>query len=52
VALGRFDEAVDAWERWSRLAERSEEEAAQLPLIRRLRDAAHTLADAVRGRHD
>ncbi|HEU4698078.1 MAG TPA: DUF4388 domain-containing protein [Gemmatimonadales bacterium] len=52
VAAGRFDEAIECWDRWAALATRPAEEAALGPALERLRDAAQTLADALRSRHD
>lgn len=52
AALGRFHEAVESWERWGRLTSRTPDEEALVPRIRRLRDAARALADAVREYRD
>ena len=52
AAQGRFHEAVESWERWGRLTSRTPEEEALVPRIRRLRDAARALADAVREYRD
>ena len=52
AGLGRFHEAVESWERWGRLTSRTPDEEALVPRIRRLRDAARALADAVREYRD
>src|SRR5437879_4511321 len=44
VGTGRFDEAVEQWDQWERLAARSETELAQLEEVRRAKSAAQTLA--------
>jgi Flp pilus assembly protein TadD len=41
---GRFQEAVDAWDQWERLAARVRDEAGHLADVRRARDAARVLA--------
>lgn len=44
VTLGRFAEATEQWDRWERLAGRSDDEVAQLDEVRRARAAAQVLA--------
>jgi len=52
AALGRFEEAVESWERWRRQPNRPPEETALMPAVDRLRQATLTLAEAIRGRHE
>jgi tetratricopeptide (TPR) repeat protein len=52
IALGRFHEAAEVWERWRRLGPMAPEESAQLPTVDRLRQAALTIDQALRGSRD
>ncbi len=51
-AQGRFSEAVDTWDTWSRLDPRSVEEDALGGWVSRMRAAAELLARATRAVHD
>lgn len=52
AARGRFADAMETWDRWRALPARPLEEEALTPAVDRLRAAALTLSDAVRGRHE
>jgi uncharacterized protein DUF4388/tetratricopeptide repeat protein len=52
VALGRFHESAEVWERWRRLGPMAPEESAQLATVDRLRQAALTIDQALRGSRD
>jgi hypothetical protein len=51
-ALGRFDEAAEAWERWAVVASDDPDEERRAGLVRRAREAALLLARAIRGTDD
>lgn len=48
---GRFDEAVETWDTWSRLPARPADEDAQGGWVSRMRDAAKLLGQATRVAH-
>ena len=48
---GRFADAIETWDRWLRADGRRPEEEAHAPTVTRLREAAASLADALRGQH-
>ncbi len=48
---GRFADAIESWDRWTRADGRQPDEDAHAPAVARLREAAAALADALRGRH-
>jgi hypothetical protein len=48
---GRFDEAVETWDAWSRLPARPADEDAQGGWVSRMRDAARLLGQATRVAH-
>ncbi|MDX2192122.1 MAG: DUF4388 domain-containing protein [Gemmatimonadales bacterium] len=48
AANGRFDAALENWERWRRQADRPAEEEAFVPVVERLRLACTTLAETLR----
>jgi hypothetical protein len=50
--MGRFQEASEVWDRWRRLGPMAPEESAQLPAVDRLRQAALTIDNALRGSRD
>lgn len=52
VAAGRFHEAAEVWERWRRLGPMAPEESAQLSTVDKLRQAAVTIDQALRGSRD
>jgi tetratricopeptide (TPR) repeat protein len=52
IAMGRFQEASEVWDRWRRLGPMAPEESAQLPAVDRLRQAALTIDNALRGSRD
>jgi hypothetical protein len=52
AAAGRFHEAVEAWDAWSRLPARSEDEDALGARVSRMRDAALLLNEAIRVAHE
>jgi hypothetical protein len=47
TALGRFHEALEAWEQWERCPTRPPDEEAHADAVRRAREAAVTLAGAI-----
>lgn len=51
AAQGRFTDAVESWERWSRAGGEQADERDHAGEIARLRDAARVLADALRQPH-
>jgi cytochrome c-type biogenesis protein CcmH/NrfG len=51
AAQGRFADAVETWDRWTRLQPKDEAEEAQAAEVNRLRLAAAALIEALRGRH-
>jgi tetratricopeptide (TPR) repeat protein len=52
IAMGRFQESAEVWDRWRRLGPMAPEESAQLPAVDRLRQAALTIDNALRGSRD
>jgi tetratricopeptide (TPR) repeat protein len=52
AALGRFREAAEVWEGWTRLGPMAPEEATQQPTVERVRQAALTIDLALRGSRD
>ncbi len=52
VAAGEFEDAIESWDAWSRLAVRSPAEDALGGTVARLRAAAVTLADGIRDAHE
>jgi len=48
---GRFADAIESWDRWTRADGRQPDEDTHAPAVARLREAAATLADALRARH-
>jgi cytochrome c-type biogenesis protein CcmH/NrfG len=51
VAQGRFADAVESCDRWTRADGQSADERGHAVAVARLRDAAQVLADALRERH-
>jgi hypothetical protein len=51
AAQGRFVDAVESWDRWIRLQPKSDAEEGRAAEVTRLRQAAATLMEALRGRH-
>ncbi len=52
AAQGRFADAVETWDRWTRLQPKDDAEEGRAAEVNRLRQAAAALIDALRGRHD
>jgi tetratricopeptide (TPR) repeat protein len=52
AAQGRFDDAIETWDFWSRLGSRSAEEDALGGWVSRLRSAAELLGRGVRASHE
>ena len=52
AAQGRFEEAVESWDHWSRLDTRAAEEDALGSWVSRLRSASELLGRAVRASHE
>ena len=52
AAQGRFDDAIETWDYWSRLGSRSQEEDALGGWVNRLRTAAELLGRGVRASHE
>ncbi len=51
AAQGRFADAVETWDRWTRLQPKDEAEEGRAAEVNRLRLAAAALIEALRGRH-
>ncbi|HEU5169485.1 MAG TPA: DUF4388 domain-containing protein [Gemmatimonadales bacterium] len=51
AAQGRFADAVENWDRWTRQQPKDESEETRAAEVTRLRQAAAALAEALRGRH-
>ena len=51
AAQGRFADAVETWDRWTRLQPKDAAEEGRAAEVNRLRQAAAALIEALRGRH-
>jgi Flp pilus assembly protein TadD len=51
AAQGRFADAVETWDRWTRLQPKDQAEEGRAGEVNRLRQAAAALMEALRGRH-
>ena len=51
AAQGRFADAVETWDRWTRLQPKADAEEGRAAGVNRLRQAAATLMEGLRGRH-
>ena len=51
AAQGRFADAVETWDRWTRLQPKDDAEEGRAAEVTRLRQAAATMMEALRGRH-
>ncbi|HET8623202.1 MAG TPA: DUF4388 domain-containing protein, partial [Gemmatimonadales bacterium] len=51
AAQGRFADAVETWDRWTRLQPKDDAEEGRAGEVNRLRQAAAAMMEALRGRH-
>jgi cytochrome c-type biogenesis protein CcmH/NrfG len=51
AAQGRFADAVETWDRWTRLQPKDDAEEGRAGEVTRLRQAAAAMMEALRGRH-
>ena len=51
AAQGRFADAVETWDRWTRLQPKDDAEEGRAAEVNRLRHAAAAIMEALRGRH-